>query len=244
MNQYHDLLMEQALEQRRVPYFDGFVGSNRTFFDLSSIEQDGLPPRWARLWKVHGSVNWWRTPAGDIQRREKGDPSDRQMIHPSHLKYDQSRRMPYLAMLDRLRAFLCGGQAVMVTCGYSFSDQHLNDVIIQGLRGNPNAVCYALIFGDRNTVPEVVARAKRQANLNLLAADGAVFGTTERPWHSSTNNEHPLHSLAIQSGAMGLRSTAPESQCKFLLGDFKAFGDFLAQQLSCGETDKEASNAT
>lgn len=240
----YDLLMEQALEQRKVPYFDGFVGSYRTFFDLSSIEQDGLPHRWARLWKVHGSINWWRNQAGDIERREKGDPSDRQMIHPSHLKYDQSRRMPYLAMLDRLRDFLSAGQAVLVTCGYSFSDQHLNDVIIQGLRGNPNAVCYALIFGDRNTVPEVVARAKRQANLNLLAADGAVFGTTERPWHSSPNNEHPLHSLAVQIGAMGLRSTAPESQCKFLLGDFKAFGDFLAQQLSCEETDKEASNAT
>ncbi len=240
----YDLLMEQALEQRKIPYFDGFVGSCRTFFDLSSIEQDGLPPRWARLWKVHGSINWWRCPAGDIERREKGDPSDRQMIHPSHLKYDQSRRMPYLAMLDRLREFLSLGQAVLVTCGYSFSDQHLNDVIIQGLRGNPNAVCYALVFGDRNTVPAVVTRAKRQANLNLLAADGAVFGTTERPWHSSPNADHPLHSLAVQSGGLGSRSKAPDGQCKFLLGDFTAFGNFLAQQLAWEETDKETGNAT
>jgi len=53
----YDLLMEQALEERRVPYFDGFVGSDCTFFDLSSIEQDELPSRWARLWKVHGSIS-------------------------------------------------------------------------------------------------------------------------------------------------------------------------------------------
>ncbi len=228
----YDLLMEQAFEQRRVPYFDGFVGSHRTFFDPFSIEQNGLPARWARLWKVHGSINWWRNPAGDIERREKGDPCDRQMIHPSHLKYDQSRRMPYLAMLDRLRAFLLTGQAVLVTCGYSFSDQHLNDMIIQGLRGNPNAVCYALIFGDRNTIPEALAFAKKQANLNLLAADGAVFGTTERPWHPHPKSEHPLHAVAVQS-------TVPDGKCMCLLGDFKAFGAFLAQQLAQLDGDEE-----
>lgn len=108
----YDLLMEQAFEERRVPYFDGFVGSRHTFFDLISMENDILPPRWARLWKVHGSINWWRTPKGDVERRNEIVPGDRQMIYPSHLKYDQSRRMPYFAMIDRLRAFLTQGQAV------------------------------------------------------------------------------------------------------------------------------------
>jgi hypothetical protein len=53
----YDLLTEQALEECRVPYFDGFVGSRRTFFDLAAMEQDILPLRWARLWKLHGSIN-------------------------------------------------------------------------------------------------------------------------------------------------------------------------------------------
>lgn len=40
-----DLLMEQALEESRVPYFDGFIGSKNTFFDSYSIEEDKLPSR-------------------------------------------------------------------------------------------------------------------------------------------------------------------------------------------------------
>jgi hypothetical protein len=69
----YDLLMEQALEESRVPYFDGFSGSDRPFFDEASMEQHkGLPARWARLWKVHGSINWRRNKEGEVQRREKG----------------------------------------------------------------------------------------------------------------------------------------------------------------------------
>src|SRR5690606_5156115 len=30
----YDLLLEQALEEQRVPYFDGFVGSDSAFLDL------------------------------------------------------------------------------------------------------------------------------------------------------------------------------------------------------------------
>lgn len=112
--------MEQAFEAYKIPYFDGFIGARQAFFDLASMENDELPSRWGRLWKVHGSVNWWRTKRDDVVRRDSGAamlPGERQMIYPSHLKYDQSRRMPYLAMLDRLRAFLSRGQAVLVTCG-------------------------------------------------------------------------------------------------------------------------------
>ena len=57
----YDTLIEQALESHQIPYFDGFVGSSQAFFDLTSMENGSLPPRWSRLWKVHGSINWWRT---------------------------------------------------------------------------------------------------------------------------------------------------------------------------------------
>ncbi len=228
----YDLLVEQALETSRVPYFDGFVGSDRTFFDLPSIEHDRLPPRWARLWKVHGSINWWHTKDGSVQRRANSEEGDRLLIHPSHLKYLQSRRMPYLAMLDRLRTFLTQGQAVLVTCGYSFIDQHINEVILQGLSGNPLAICFGLIFGDRATCPEAVQKARTQANLNVLAVDGAVIGTIERDWHSVPQSDHPLHGLAVQLRDSDFRSSASKDRCKFLLGDFKAFGEFLAHQLA------------
>lgn len=239
----YDLLMEQALEKRRVPYFDGFVGSDHAFFDLASMEQDGLPPRWARLWKVHGSTNWWITEAGDIVRSASLKDGARQMIHPSHLKYDESRRMPYLAMLDRLRDFLARGQAVLVTCGYSFSDRHLNDVILQGLAGNPTAVCFGLLFGDRAGSPTAIAHARSHPNLKLLAVDGAILGTIDRDWRSDEKPEDFFHGLSVQFGELKGRSNAPAKRCKFLLGDFKAFGDFLARQLAHRDDIEESNNA-
>lgn len=229
----YDLLMEQALEARRVPYFDGFVGSDSTFFDLASMEQDNLPSRWARLWKVHGSINWWRTPERNFERTgvDKKQSGSRQMIYPSHLKYDESRRLPYFAMLDRFKSFLSRGQVIVVTCGYSFSDDHLNEIIVQGLSGNPNAVCFALLHGDRANYPQAVALARKQPNLSLLAVDGSILNTVELSWHSEEKTDHIFHGVAVQTGEIKGRTTAPSESCKFLLGDFVAYGAFLMQQL-------------
>ena len=52
----YDLLIEEALERARAPYFDGFSGSYRPFFDAASVSTDVLPSRWTRLWKLHGSL--------------------------------------------------------------------------------------------------------------------------------------------------------------------------------------------
>lgn len=234
----YDLLMEQAFEDRKVPYFDGFVGSHHTFFDLATMEQDSLPSRWARLWKVHGSINWWRSINGDVERRQSSETGDRQMIYPSHLKYDQSRRLPYLAMLDKLKAFLANGQAVLITCGYSFSDQHINEAILQGLSGNPTAVCFGLVFGDRAKTPKGVEKARIHPNLSLLAADGAVLGSIELDWHSDEKPDHSLHGLAVKAGEIADRTTSPVERCKFLLGDFRSFGDFLARQFTQRESSE------
>lgn len=232
----YDLLMEQALESHKVPYFDGFVGAREAFFDLPSMESDTLPARWARLWKLHGSINWWRTADLDVVRKNNSEDADRQMIYPSHLKYDQSRRLPYLAMLDRLRDFLGRGQAILVCCGYSFADQHLNEVIMNGLRGNPTAMCFGLLYGERAQYLEAIRCASRQPNLSILAADGAVLGTIDRAWNNAPQDSHPLHGMAINCTTVG-----EVDQCRFALGDFKRLGQFLAHQLN-QKTDMSAGN--
>ena len=184
----YDLLLEQALEQQRVPYFDGFVGSDSAFLDQEFMTEDDLPSRWARLWKIHGSINWWMTAKATIRRSRDEIPGEQLLIYPSHLKYDQSRQMPYYAMLDRLRIFLRSDQCVLLCCGYSFADEHINAYIAQGLSGNPNATCIAMIFNDRSDAPKAVALAKRYANLTVLAADGGVIGTVDRNWDSQVKD--------------------------------------------------------
>ena len=239
----YDLLIEQALETHKVPYFDGFVGSKQAFFDLTSMESDALPPRWCRVWKIHGSINWWRTPKDEVVRCEAHSADDRQMIYPSHLKYDQSRRMPYLAMLDRLRDFLVRGQAVLVTCGYSFSDQHLNEVILHGLRSNPTAQCFGLLNGAREGYLDAVLKAGSHPNLSLLACDGAVLGTVNREWRADEQIGHALHGISVAKKDAVESSNSAPNNCEFLLGDFKQFGSFLAQQLSRTDGEQVASSA-
>ena len=236
----YDLLLEQGLEAKKIPYFDGFVGSKQAFFDLATMEADktgSLPERWARLWKLHGSVNWWRvaTDAGnkefDVVRGEKPANPVQQMIYPSHLKYDQSRRMPYLAMLDRFRSFLGRGQVVLVVCGYSFLDQHLNEVILHGLRSNPSAICFGLLFSKRSDYPEALKRAKQHHNLSILAKDGAIVGRQEADWSIEEQpSSSPFHGVSVTNS-------------EFQLGDFKKLGEFLSLQLSFrsyGEGESDA----
>ena len=240
----YDLLVEQAFEAYKIPYFDGFIGSRQAFFDLASMENEELPSRWGRLWKVHGSINWWRTKSDEVVRRDTVSTTvagERQMIYPSHLKYDQSRRMPYLAMLDRLRSFLARGQAVLVTSGYSFLDQHLNEVILHGLRSNPTAVCFGLLFGPKANYSHALVKAHTHPNLSLLASDGAVLGTIERDWRPDDQAGHPMHGLAVNSPSA--IDTSPTKNCEFLLGDFKVFGEFLARQLRQFDNEQEIPNA-
>ena len=44
----YDLLLEHALEDLEVPYFDGFVGASRSFFDLRAVEEGLIPVHWSR----------------------------------------------------------------------------------------------------------------------------------------------------------------------------------------------------
>jgi hypothetical protein len=150
--------------------------------------------------------------------------------------------MPYLAMQDRLRSFLGRGQAVLITCGYSFADQHLNEVILHGLRSNPTAICFGLLFGNRADYPEAISKAAKHPNLSLLAADGAVLGTLDKSWKTEEQRDHPLHNVSVIKRQNN--PAAPEEiSSEFKLGDFKYFGDFLARQLAWTGDDQVTQNA-
>ena len=122
-------------------------------------------------------------------------------------------------------------------CGYSFADEHINAYIEQGLSGNPNASCIAMIFKDRVDVPKAITLAKRHANLTVLAADGGIVGTVDRSWHNTVMLQ-PAYRLTVGTELPGWRTKAPAEQCKWLLGDFAAFGEFLAYQLSSRDIDR------
>src|SRR5690606_13114180 len=187
----YDLLMEQALEEASVPYFDGFVGSRHPFFDLIAIEQDRIPARWARLWKLHGSINWRQKKSSNrVCRTRDLEDAEELLIHPSHRKYDDSRRMPYLALIDRLRNFLRGeAQPVALFIhGFSFSDEHLNAVLEEGMRANPQAACFAFQYAEIDNYPGALRLASRCPNFTVLARDCEVSRGIRRGWRISRSS--------------------------------------------------------
>lgn len=227
----YDLLMEQAFEDSRVPYFDGFAGTRQPFFDLLAMEEDMLPPRWARLWKLHGSINWYHVAdKGVFRGTNKKDSGSKRVILPSHLKYQESRRMPYLAMVDRLRTFLRQPTSVLILCGYSFRDQHVNEVIVQGLRSTQTAIAFALLFGRMTNYSQANALAMTQSNLNLLARDSAVIGGQAAKWQEmDADSVSADNSRWVTWRPVDPANVEGKQVAEFRLGDFAIFGEFLQE---------------
>lgn len=232
----YDLLLEQALEETACPYFDGFIGSRNAFFDLGTVEDEELlHPRWCRLWKIHGSINWKIDENQNVVRGDKVESDEKYLIYPSHLKYDQSRKMPYLAMLDRLKGFLLSSSSILFTSGYSFSDDHINDVIIQALQSNPTSMCFAFVHGKLNDKKYDKARlcAKQVANLSLIGFDEGIIGRIQGDWHLKDEDkvgEIPAKAVAKIVEEVGEDEKKKEiTKFEFKLGDFGKFGQFLEE---------------
>jgi hypothetical protein len=237
----YDLLMEQALEAHRVPYFDGFVGSALPFFDQRAIEEDALPIRWSRLWKLHGSLNWrFNKETRSVVRSRNKEDGDELLIHPSHRKYDESRRMPYFVMIDRLRAFLRNERqpVALIVIGYSFSDEHLNAAIIESLKANPSAACFALQYDEMVKYPNAKTLATDNSNLSVLARDAGVMRRREGNWLArpgtdvdSLREAFEVIKTPVLTGTAP--STVDEDQsdtprpCRLRIGDFQHLGTFL-----------------
>lgn len=256
----YDLLMEQALEAHRVAYFDGFVGSSRPFFDQRAIEEDVLPPRWIRLWKLHGSINWRfnKKSKAIFRSREKSDADLELLIHPSHRKYDESRRMPYFVMMDKLRSFLRneGRPVALIALGYSFSDEHINEIIVESLKSNPSAAAFALQYDNLANYGAAEVLAKDNTNLSVFARDAAVVRRQKAVWMAPPATDIAALKGVFQTKAPGERAagkgaTSPAKAepsedpqpCEFLIGDFRDFGSFLDAAFGTGAFGTTGSSA-
>lgn len=245
----YDLLMEQALEDQQIPFFDGFVGSRKPFFDLRAVENNLIPEHWVRLWKIHGSINWQldrRNERTEVYRVTEVQNDANHLIYPSHLKYDESRKMPYLALIDKLGEFVRRKSSLLIICGYSFNDYHLNDVLITALKANPTAMVLALMFGNysngegKECYPEAYRLAKDQHNLNIWTDDKAIIGTNPGDWFPMQKDDEKDLSLSVfvdpptrvsetVSKSEEANPTSDKYQVK--LGDFAKFTDFLQKMI-------------
>ncbi|MEP1150903.1 MAG: SIR2 family protein [Balneola sp.] len=238
----YDLLMEKALENNGVPYFDGFVGSHRAFFDLRAVEEDLIPNHWTRLWKIHGSINWDRHENNEVVRISNPSEIDSTLIYPSHLKYDESKKMPYLALIDQLSRFIKHGPSLLILSGYSFNDDHINDVIVNALRANPTANVVALLYGKLSKYDKAIKLAEKRHNLSLWAFDNAVIGTKNDKWEVPTSralDEDEVYQHSLKSKALKEEDSGATKKYTLELGNFIVLGKYLQSMI--GEIESEKS---
>ena len=217
----YDLLMEEALERARTPYFDGFSGSYRPFFDAASVSTDVLPPRWTRLWKLHGSLGWSVT--NDTVVRT-GSREATELIYPDHLKYDQVTRQPYSALFERLRSFLTSPDTLLLCSGFSFLDAHICAVFDESMAANSHSAIFAFQYKKLCEEEAVASMASSRPNLSVYARDGAIINGISGRWEPGQppNDEWE----AIRQTFWSPLSEANNGE--FLLGDFAKLSRFLA----------------
>ena len=151
--------------------------------------------------------------------------------------------MPYLAMMDRLRAFLKQPTAALVMCGYSFRDEHINEVIVQGLQSTQTAVAFVLLFGPIESYPECVSLARRRANLNLLARNGAVVSGREIKWPEREADAVPPGTDKWVKWVASAECKDATSTAELMIGDFTVFGQLLQQLSGAAQPLAEDGNA-
>jgi len=179
----YDYLFELGFESQNLPYFDGFVGGYKPFFDPVSVENDRLLPQWTRLWKLHGSLGWgYDTEERRIIRsREISD--DGIVIYPSMLKYDDSRKQPYSSYIERLSSFLKKDDGVLFICGYSFGDEHINDIIMNALAQSKSTTIIALVFDESLNEKSIPINIGRRSNKVMICGNKkALIGGTFADW--------------------------------------------------------------
>lgn len=215
----YDLLMEFAFERLGMPYFDGFTGVYEGRFrpDLvdgaTSAGAEVIPTFFHRLWKMHGSVSWTRNGDGEIVRRGNSDGVDAvAAIHPSESKYEDSRRAPFVILQDRLRRSLFEPETLLVTAGYSFGDQHINEVIFDAVRARPRSEFVFTHHGEVSKEAEEIALGWR--NVTLLGPSFGIVGGQKGNW---TTPDHTKKRLSVWNDE------------RFQLGDFSRLSMFLSE---------------
>ena len=216
----YDLLIEEALERQRAPYFDGFVGSHHPFFDPASVLTDQLPARWTLLWKLHGSLGWEQQGTNVIRTGQRGATA---LIYPEHLKYEQVGRLPYSALFERLRAFLTTPDTLLLCTGFSFSDAHILAVLDEALTSNAHTAIFAFQFGTLENERLAVRAAAGQSNMSVYARDGAVISGVAGPWKLGEQLREDWQEIR---NAFWRDSDGDVGQ--FELGDFSKLARFLA----------------
>ncbi len=152
----NDLYNETALDSMNIHYVNGFGGGlhkyfnpalfNYTYSKRMDLNVDKYEPveNMVYLYKIHGSVNWVYDEESqnsffnimEVNRLCGYEPENGVIIYPTPTKQNKSLGAPYVDLFREFQHKLLEHNTVLFVIGYSFSDQHVNDIIYRALATN------------------------------------------------------------------------------------------------------------
>ena len=200
-NLNYDPLFERAADFSRLRLIDGFIGAENAYYDLNTFQQRiGVARRSWRgrqftiiqgnihLYKLHGSLGWYESQSKGVRRCgfNLSIPEDakRLMIPPQRRKATDTMSIPYSSLWSELRAFIRHGPYLinrLVSIGYGMRDEHVNDVIENGLVRTDLTL---MIFA-RDLKDDVFNRWSNKENVIIVTNNRSSLNGEIGPGHPS-----------------------------------------------------------
>ena len=197
----YDLAFEYACDELGIEYINGFVGFNERNFRPEVYSYDFFFPgdttegkvrrieRVIKYYKLHGSLNWIyknqnkNNPYGlyeipielvRMKLKNKMDNLGEIMIYPTSSKKEYTLNFPYSELFRKFADRLQQPEAVLFVIGYSFYDEHVNDIIYQAL-ANPSFTLVIVDFNGTQSGGEI-KRLNDLKDPRIIISQGGELG--------------------------------------------------------------------
>lgn len=197
----YDLAFEYACDELGIEYINGFVGFNERNFRPEVYNYDFFFPgdttegkvrrieRVIKYYKLHGSLNWVyknqnkNNPYGlyeipielvRMKLKNKMDNLGEIMIYPTSSKKEYTLNFPYSELFRKFADRLQQPEAVLFVIGYSFYDEHVNDIIYQAL-ANPSFTLVIVDFNGTQSGGEI-KRLNDLKDPRIIISQGGELG--------------------------------------------------------------------
>ncbi|MBD1261794.1 SIR2 family protein [Maribacter polysiphoniae] len=196
----YDLAFENSCEKIGVSYNNGFRGvhmrkfdpdtfHNETYIKQDSPEKGKRIATYLNIYKLHGSISWqYAESINDLYNLKEIQISDTAkkedfsfdslMIYPIQTKKSYSLDLPYSELFRNFSKCLTESQNTLVIIGYSFLDEHINDIIRTGLY-NPNLTVIIHSYGlvsDESPLFLQTLKNRSVSDNRIIIFEGALVG--------------------------------------------------------------------
>lgn len=194
----YDTLIEDALAFAKKDVVDGFNGGGIGYwkginaFDRKNNSNSVL------VCKLHGSIDWYASQDTGLLRSRYGTSylNDKKytLIYPQASKYVETQKDPFATLFSVFRSNLNSVKDnVLITCGYSFGDEHINNEIEIAMSDN-NSKSVLLAFAKEDNQGALNSRIRLWLDSDFgervfVMTNKAIYNSSVR---TSTPEENTL----------------------------------------------------